>query len=125
MADSMGFSVVKPCQAPEFDSLCKMLPPATRHSFQAQSEVLKAVIDLGINAHDFTVPNQPEPAVRGAELEERPPEVLPAPATDPKEPEPPMFASSPSTRTAWGQVAGAATVVLLVAFSIAIFILIR
>jgi HD-like signal output (HDOD) protein len=54
MADSLGFSALKPCQAPEFSALCEMLPPATRQGFKSQATILKAVIDLGINAHDFT-----------------------------------------------------------------------
>ena len=99
MADSLGFSVVKPCQAPEFDSLCKMLPPAMRRSFQVQAAVLKAAIGLGIDAHDSTVYALPEPAVKGTELDECPPEVPPEPAPDAIEPEPLIFASLAPTQT--------------------------
>lgn len=125
MADSLGFSVVKPCQAPEFDHLCKQLPPATRRIFQAQAEVLRAVIDLGISTHDFTDSTPPEPAVRGVDPEELSSETPPEPTADPEDLQPPRFDRPPSTRIDWEKVAGAATVALLVAFSIAVSILIR
>jgi hypothetical protein len=61
--------------------------------------------------------------VKGAELKESPPEELPAPATGPEDLEPSTLASLPPTRAAWGRVAGAATLVLLVAISIVVFII--
>ncbi len=125
MADSLGFSVVKPCEAPEFENLCKMLPPAARHGFQAQAEILKAVIGLGIDAHDFTVSSAPEPAATGFEFDEPLPEELSAPVTGPTELKPPLFARTLSTLAARGPIAVAAVLVFLVAVSFAIFILIR
>jgi hypothetical protein len=125
MADSLGFSVVKPCEATGFENLCKMLPPTTRQSFQAQAEILKAVIGLGIDAHDFTVSSAPETAVRGVEFDEPLPEELPAPVTGPGDLKPALFASTLSTQAAWRPIAVAAVVVLLVAISIAVFMLIR
>jgi hypothetical protein len=125
MADSLGFSVVKPCQAPEFDSLCKMLPPAMRHSFQLQAEVLKAAVGMGIDAHDSTVYSPPKPAVKGIERDEFPPEVLPKPATDAIEPEPVIPGSSAPAQTGLRRFAVAAALVFLVAASIAAFVLTR
>jgi hypothetical protein len=125
MADSLGFSVVKPCEAPEFEDLCRMLPPAARQSFQAQAEILKAVIGLGIDAHDFTVSSASEPAVKGFEFDEPLPEELSAPVTTPTQLKPPLLARTLSTLAARGPIAVAAMVVFLVAVSFTIFILIR
>jgi hypothetical protein len=123
MADSLGFSVVEPCQAPEFESLCKMLPPAIRHSFQDQKEVLKAVIGLEIEAHDFTVSSPSESAMRGIDLEDCAPEAAPAPTPDTIEPDPPRVDTKLSSRTDWRRLAVAATVIRLATASIATHIL--
>jgi hypothetical protein len=123
MADSLGFSVIKPCQAPEFGSLCEMLPPAARRSFQNEAEALKALVDLGISAHNATVSSPPEPAVTGSSSTSPCPECCPAPDIDPVALNPPLAAGTPSTPTAWKPIAVAAMVVLLVAVSIAILLL--
>jgi hypothetical protein len=123
MADSLGFSVIQRCQAPEFGSLCEMLPPAARHSFQNQAEALKALVDHGISAHDSPVSSPPEPAVPGLSSTSLCQEHCPEPVIDPGELKPPLDAGTPSTRTAWKPIAVAAMVVLLVAVSTAILLL--
>jgi putative nucleotidyltransferase with HDIG domain len=125
MADSMGFSVIKPCQVSEFGGLCEMLPAAARQRFQDEAEALKAVIDLGISAHDSTVSSPPEPAVRGGDPDEPQPEVLPAPGAGSGDPEPAQPASTLSTQAAWKPTTVAAIVVVLAAIFIGILILMR
>jgi putative nucleotidyltransferase with HDIG domain len=123
MADSLGFSVIKPCQAPEFGSLCEMLPPAARRSLQDEAEALKSLVDLGVSAHNATVASPPEPAVTGLSSTSPSQECCPAPDIDPGALDPPPAAGTPSTPTAWKPIAVAAMVVLLVAVSIAILLL--